>query len=350
MKKKRHQKLTYPIQKFLIAVFFALTLLCSFWTVESITETRQPQSLQPTELYANQNKDDLRLTLTTAIHNAKKSILLIIYTLTDEKIIQSLRQKSIEGIDVRVICDAKGSPLAARKLGSKVKTFKRFSSGIMHQKILVVDEEQVWIGSANMTGESLRLHGNLIMAMHSKELAAMIARKAQAFKKNARGELFSHQNFTICQQKSEFWLLPDDPQAIPRLLQLIRSAEKTIRVAMFTWTRFDLAQAVIDAKNRGIDTEVAIDYNSAKGASAKVVEMLKKAGVAVRLGPGNALLHHKFLYVDNKTLVNGSANWTKAAFSKNDDCFMVLHDLTEKQKEHLNRLWQQIQAEAHLSL
>ena len=117
---------------------------------------------------------------------------------------------------------------------------------------------------------------------------------------------------------------------------------------MFTWTRTDLAKEVIAAADRGLTTEVVIDHYSGKGASRYIVELLKNSNVAVRLSRGGPLLHYKFLQIDNTTLVSGSANWTKAAFTQNDDCFIVIHNLTEEQNQKLNALWEVIWAETSL--
>lgn len=348
-RKKKSYLISFNPKRNLFHFFLGLILISFFWLADTLTSTPNHflQSDQPTELFANQSQDDLRQVLKGSIQQAKQSVLLIIYTLTDNEIIQSLRKKSEEDIDVRVIYDAKASPAyLSKKLGPKVKTLKRYSPGLMHQKILIIDNELAWIGSANMTGESLRLHGNLMMAMRSQELASLLTKKASSVGPKGHGTAFLHEKMTIGEQPAEMWLLPDDQTAIVRLKELIRAAKKTIRIAMFTWTRMDLAQSVIDAMKRGVDTRVVIDQSSGKGASSKIVQMLLNHQVPVRLGPGNALLHHKFLYIDGNILVNGSANWTKAAFTKNDDCFIILHDLTEKQQLYMDKLWDVIAAES----
>ena len=115
---------------------------------------------------------------------------------------------------------------------------------------------------------------------------------------------------------------------------------------MFTWTREDFAKGVIAAFRRGVDVEVVIDYYQGKGASFKIVEQLKNSGVKVRIGKGGALLHHKFMVIDDDTLVNGSANWTKAAFTRNDDCFIVLDPLSSNNQEKLETLWKKIWSES----
>jgi phosphatidylserine/phosphatidylglycerophosphate/cardiolipin synthase-like enzyme len=144
------------------------------------------------------------------------------------------------------------------------------------------------------------------------------------------------------------WFLPDNSDAIGRIKSLIRSAKKTIRVAMFTWTRTDLAQEVINASKRGIDVKVAIDYSSSKGTSAKIAKLLKENNIPVYISRGGPLLHHKFLYIDSSTLVNGSANWTKRAFTENDDCFMVFNRLNSPQVKMMNKLWDNIESDGVL--
>lgn len=335
------------VQRLFSYLFLLCAILCLILALDSFQAPVLVSREEPIALHANQAGDDLRDILVAGIMQAKKSILLIIYSMGDPQITQSLRNKSVEGVDVQVIYDAKATPYVARKLGPLVKKHKRHHKGLMHQKILVVDDAWVWIGSANMTGASLHAHGNLLCSFFCPELAKMIAEKAKRMMQPLKeSSPLLHQTFTLNHQPLEMWFLPDDKSGVSRIQQLIRSAKKTVRVAMFTWTRYDLAQEVIMAKKRGVETSVVIDQHSAQGASAKVVNLLKKEGVPVRLNRGSELHHHKFLYIDGTTLVNGSANWTLAAFTKNDDCFMVLQNLTVEQRNYLDKLWSIIEADS----
>lgn len=351
MKRKRSPniplKLTPKRMKhYLMSLLLAFIFSIAFWVQDQPREIRTIDSNTPIELYSNHNSDNLGATFSEAIDNAQKSVLLVVYSLTDKKIIDCLKRQSQNGLNVKVVCDAKASPYVDSKLGDKVNVTRRFGPGLMHQKILVVDEEKVWLGSANMTPESLNMHGNLVTALQSESLANKIHSKAETLKVEGRGSSFFNEDFMIGGQHIELWFLPDNQKAVQRIKTLIREAEKTVRVAMFTWTRYDLAHAVIDAKKRGVQTEVVIDHYSAKGASAKIVKLLKDNGINVMLSTGAPLLHHKFLYIDNEVLVNGSANWTKAAFTQNDDCFIVIHDLTEQQNLQMENLWRVILRES----
>lgn len=337
---------TKRLKNYLISFVFALFLTASLLILENTNTYTPPKAGSTPELYASQLDGDLTHTFTSAIKEANQSVLLIVYSLTDPKIIACLKEKSRQGIPVKVICDAKASPYIDSKLGPKVQTTRRFGPGLMHQKILVVDNKKTWIGSANMTSDSLRLHGNLVTGFDSPHLAENIIAKAQTIDVEGRGPAFNHQDFNIGGQLVELWFLPDNKEASLKIKSLIRGAQKTLRIAMFTWTRYDLAKAVIAAAKRGVDTQVVIDHYSGKGASEIVVKMLKENGVDIALSRGGPLLHHKFMYIDGNTLVNGSANWTKAAFTQNDDCFIVINGITNEQKMKMDSVWQTIWKES----
>jgi cardiolipin synthase len=51
-------------------------------------------------------------------------------------------------------------------------------------------------------------------------------------------------------------------------------------------------------------------------ASASILCLLEKEEIVVYLRRGKGFLHHKFAYINEKILVNGSANWTNAAFKR----------------------------------
>lgn len=335
------------IKNYMFAALVLLLLSYSAW-IKTYFNHELPllESGQPAALYSNQTNDDLMQLFTSAIDSAKQSILLINYALTDPTIISSLRQKAQQGLAIRVICDIKASPCIDQKLGSEIATIRRIGKGLMHQKILVIDNKMTWLGSANMTTESLGEHGNLVAGLNDIVFAKAITDKALTMNAEGRNQYFPHQNFLIGGQEVELWYLPDDQGAVSRLQELIQTAKKSVRVAMFTWTLQVLAKEVIAAKKRGLRTEVVIDHYSGKGASAKIVKLLKNNGVHIALSPGGTLLHHKFMYIDNKVLVNGSANWTKAAFKQNEDCFLIFHNLNKPQKKCMNALWRTIKKES----
>jgi len=148
-------------------------------------------------------------------------------------------------------------------------------------------------------------------------------------------------------QQVELWLLPDGKgEALKKALELIDNARSTIEIAMFTFTHPILTKALINAKKRKVQVKVAIDFQSKKGASRNVIESLQKENIPILFNHQSKLCHHKYILVDNKNLLCGSANWTKSAFGKNYDCFIILYNLDETQKKFMKKLWKTIEIES----
>ena len=210
---------------------------------------------------------------------------------------------------------------------------------LMHQKILILDRDLVFIGSANMTSSSLLMHDNLVVGMRSRTVADFLLKRipySSGFLQTMVGG-----------QEIGLWLLPDPRgNALSDLRRQIRKASRSIKIALFTLTHPSLCDEIIAAQKRKVSVTVVIDLHSGLGASSKAIDHLQQNGVKVLFSQGVQLLHHKFIWIDDQTLICGSANWTKAAFEKNSDCIIALHHLTEDQKEFMKGLWNRIEIEA----
>jgi cardiolipin synthase A/B len=340
---------SFPGPQLLKKSSLAILMIVLTWAFYQLTQhyhqytqpTKLPSSDAPIELYSNQTQDDLTHLFQHAITSAKQSITLVIYALTDPQIIHALQTQSESGIQVYIVCDARASPGISHRL-PRATIVKRTGSGLMHQKILIIDNKQIWVGSANMTTSSLNVHSNLVMGIENPALAQALTERAKSMDEAGGYSPLLHRETQAGDQNLELWVLPDDPNAVKRMIDLFRSAQKSIKVAMFTWTRVDFTEELIEAAKRGVQVEAVIDRYSGKGASAKIVRLLEQNGIPVRLSTGNKLMHNKLAYIDDTILVNGSANWTNAAFKENDDFFIVLYPLTSEQQTKLNKLWSAI--------
>lgn len=291
----------------------------------------QPHENKPLLIFANQCDDDIRSCFIKALKSAQKTILLHIYSLNDEELCKILEKKKSQGLDIKIIIDAKNAK-DIKKLG-RIVIPKEKKSGLMHQKILVIDEEKVWIGSANFTTSSLRTHDNIVVALHSKEMAQSI-------------QCGHGGSYLIGDQKIELYLLPEEKKiAFNRLCDLLDQTKTRLEIAMFTWTHPLLTEKIIQLNQR-VPVRAILDETSSLGTSKKTFHALKENNVFVKTNKGSPMLHHKLAYLDQSILILGSTNWTKAAFSKNDECILIVHDLNKKQQKKLDRLCHAIRAMA----
>ncbi len=320
--------------RWIVTLLVIITLV--IWSSYYGLHCRLPEEGSAPNLYANQTDDNLQRTFLKAINGAMRSIHLYIYALSDNRLIDALKKKENEGISVKVFHDESTEQVGLRTLSD---TTPIKMGGLMHKKILIIDEETVWIGSANFTTASLRLHDNLVIGAICRELAdTILAGK-------------SHHHFTIGGQMAEFWSFPEAAaEGLDRLISLINEANHTIRVGMFTWTHPKITESIMNAAKRGIRVEVVVDRAQTNGANKKSVDKLIDSPVHVRINRGSELFHHKFVIIDDRFLINGSANWTKSAFGRNADCFLILHELEKPQQKKLQRLWHVIRATSDRAL
>lgn len=308
-------------------LLLALTIIAAYaYLTYAALHPSLPSLKNPLVFYSNQHRQDFRLTLLRAIETARTSIHIAIYSITDLKIIEKLHQKALQGISVTVLIDPKAGSLP---LPAPIQCRAEKGRGLMHRKIVVIDSSLVFLGSANLTPSSLLFHDNLSLGFYNPPLAHFLTHETTG---------------TFTSPPFELFLLPH-PGALPKLLQQLNSAEHSITCAMFTLTHPELTQALIAAHLRGVRVQVFLDYYAARGAGKKAALALQSSGIPVKLSQGMQLMHHKWALIDNKTLILGSTNWTKAAFTKNRDSLLFLENLSSQDKNYIQSLEHILQLE-----
>ena len=309
-------------------------IIASFGAVFYALHTPFPSPDHPIRFYSNHTRDDLTRVYKKALSSAEKSIELSIYALTDPHLLHLLEKKAHEGIDVTLYYDPKATPIPPSLLHEECHIFPYKDRALMHRKLLIIDKHLTFLGSANLTPTSLKMHDNFVIGIHNHPFASQALKSPQT-------DLF------LKTQSGRLWLLPEaNPRALQTLIHHINHAKKKIHVALFTFTHPQLVQALIIAHKRGIKVTCVLDHYTADGASKKAQETLIQNGVRVTFSHGQQLFHHKWVCIDNHTLFFGSANWTRAAFSTNSDCLMKLAPLTKNQRKFMHKMWEIIQSES----
>jgi hypothetical protein len=127
-----------------------------------------------------------------------------------------------------------------------------------------------------------------------------------------------------------------------RLVQEIQRAQKSVDVAIYEFTRREIADALIAAAKRGVAIRVVADSDEASSAFSQIGR-LESAGIMVRRtdGAGGGIMHNKYAIFDGRLLVTGSYNWSTAAEEDNDENALFISDsrLVSSYLEAFNVLW-----------
>ena len=127
-------------------------------------------------------------------------------------------------------------------------------------------------------------------------------------------------------------------QVLDRLIELIDGAQRYVYAAFYDLDLEDIAEALIDAKARGVDVKVVVDSDNIDNPA---VRALLNAGVVVGDRDPD-FMHNKFIIIDDEVVWTGSMNPTYNGVYRNDNNVVVisrLPELVEDFKQEFNELW-----------
>jgi hypothetical protein len=118
----------------------------------------------------------------------------------------------------------------------------------------------------------------------------------------------------------------DQKQNDQEVIALINEAEEYVYFAIYTFTLPSIADALVEAKKRGVTVRGIVDSEqSSNSYGAPITAKLLAAGIPVvteRHATGNGIMHIKLL-VTEQAYVFGSYNWTRSATTINDEIIEI---------------------------
>ena len=277
------------------------------------------------------------------IEQAQKTIDVTSFDLNLPSLIDALVAANKRGVQIRIVYDGKNGNQkleASRTTDGKefdaISTLQSAgvglvdggrSSGLMHDKIIIIDRQTLFMGSWNMAYNDTFRNNNNLLKITNPELIANYQAKFnelfidQKFGTHAVvGALNSQLNIDGVQVENYF--SPPD-LVMEKLIAYVKNARKSIHFMIFTFTDKDLAAALTERYQAGLDVSGVIED---RGASQGALVPLFCAKVPTKVDGNKYTMHHKVLVIDENTVITGSFNFTKAADNENDDNIIVIHD------------------------
>ena len=143
-------------------------------------------------------------------------------------------------------------------------------------------------------------------------------------------------NLAVDGHIKQVFFSPDD-KVQQVLLHLIEQEKESIKIAVYTFTDGQIADALINAKNRGVKVQVVADPTCLQDKFNKI-EQLGDAGFDMYIydnshskGLITSLMHNKFIifgknHFDHALLWTGSFNLTKSGHRQNQENVVVLDE------------------------
>ncbi len=310
-----------------------------------------------------------------------------------EALIVELEKAAARGVQVRLLSDIKfyeTYPATVDRLKAHEGIETRLydiadrTGGVLHAKYFIVDGREAYLGSANLDWRALQ---------HIQELGVRISvpHVVRSLKSifamdwslaNPKGEVFSALEAsgvypvpaTIGGREARVTpvfspkslLLADDLWDLPRLIEMIDSAETSVCVQLLSYKTTDREGRYFD------DLETALRSAAARGASVRLlladwgksaysIEGLQSLqalrNVEVKLAtlpvakegfiPFARVIHSKYMVVDRKRSWIGTSNWSRDYFysSRNVGLIVVSEGLGVELGDYFERGWESPYAE-----
>ena len=124
----------------------------------------------------------------------------------------------------------------------------------------------------------------------------------------------------------------------------IGAASFSIDAALYRFGNPRLSQALCDAQRRGVSIRLIADRGKFED-SEDTRNLLSKSPFPLRLTHGRdgarSKMHHKFVVLDDRTVLTGSYNWTFASEEQNYENLLILQDplQVDLHRQEFDSLW-----------
>src|SRR5262249_27079069 len=107
------------------------------------------------------------------------------------------------------------------------------------------------------------------------------------------------------------------------VLRELAAARRHVEVLAYSFSSKAIAQALVDAKLRGVKVEIVLDHSNEKEAYSGLLLVLEQ-GLARVVDPHHAIAHNKVMIADGRTVLTGSFNFTQQAENENAENLLVI--------------------------
>ena len=287
-------------------------------------------------------------TLKAYISRATSTIDIAIYNLDNVNgIVDALNLAASQGITVRVVCDGGVSSTIYNSFISSIQKIQSPPSnnnpyGIMHNKFLIIDANStnpnapvVWTGSMNLTDDQINVDAQNIIIFQDQTMARGYTLE---FNEMLIGQKFgpdktdnTPHEYVLQGNRVEQYFSPSDGLNTKIKTDLL-TANTSVHFILYSFTRTEQAYPIADNYQSHPDYFAqGIMQDTAASSSVYNALVSPMTTANLKIHQFSWLMHHKYAIVDADDLfsdpmvITGSANWSGAGFTKNDENDIMVH-------------------------
>ena len=270
--------------------------------------------------------------LVEAIDAARLSIDVAAYSITLNSVRAALIRAHDRGATVRVVMESTNMDRSdpQRLLEAGIPVIGDNRDGLMHDKFMVIDKSEVWMGSMNFTDAGTYDDNNNFMRIRSTKIAEDYSKEFdEMFLDNKFGEDVVPETpnpiVNIDGTQLDVYFSPDDG-VINALVPLLQSAQKSIFFLAYSFTSNQLGDIVREKAKAGVTVAGVMDDEQVRSNQGTEFDPFRQAGLDVRLDGNEGLMHHKVFIIDQKIVAFGSYNFSQSAEERNDENLIIVYN------------------------
>lgn len=284
-----------------------------------------------------------------AIGKAQSTVDAALYDLDLDSISQALLAANQRGVAVRVVTESDNldEPQIQDLKDAGIPVLGDRREGLMHNKFIIIDRQEIWTGSMNFTRNDVYRNDNNLIRIRSAQLAEDYRTE---FDEMFVSDLFgpdtsAHTPYPIVTIKNtqvEVFFSPDDHTGT-RLKELLQDAQESIYFLAYSFTSDTLAKVMMERATAGVEVGGVFEESQKESNIGGEYGRLRKAGLDVHLDGNPRNMHHKVIIIDGKIVVTGSYNFTSSADRNNDENTLIIHNagIAALYKAEYDRIYQE---------
>ena len=270
--------------------------------------------------------------LAEAIRAARAGVDVAVLQLNLWSIRDALLEAHRRGVRVRMVTDSDYLDITEVQtlIEAGIPVHGDRSEGLMHNKFVIIDRQEVWTGSLNFTISEAYRNNNTLVRIRSTQLAQNYTSEfeemfvADQFGPNSPADT-PNPLLIIDGTQVENCFSPDDG-CTARLRAVLERASQSIRFLAYSFTSDELANALIESAGRGVTVQGVMESSQVASNQGTDWALFQRAGLEVRKDSNTNQMHEKVILIDDQIVALGSFNFTYSAETRNDENLLIFHN------------------------
>jgi phosphatidylserine/phosphatidylglycerophosphate/cardiolipin synthase-like enzyme len=286
----------------------------------------------PRSPLASQETGGVDVPLAAAIDSARLSVDVAVYSLSLNSVRDALINAHKRGVRVRMVMESenldRSDPQKLKDAGIPILGDRR--EGLMHNKFVVIDNSEVWLGSMNFTDSGAYADNNNLMRIRSVKMAENYTTEFE--------EMFMDDKFgdevvaetpnptvEIDGTRIDVYFSPDDGVQTS-LSELLENAQESIYFMAFSFTSDSIGNNIRSRAQDDVTVAGVMEDEQINSNAGTEFDPFRQAGLDVLRDGNEGQMHHKVMIIDGSIVVLGSYNFTKSAETRNDENLIVIYN------------------------